>query len=73
MKVMKILGVVFGNLLLLTGLGLLAGSAVSGAAHREIQDELAKQGLSGPVEGRVTTVGEGGIYTVSYTDKQGNA
>ena len=73
MKVMKILGVVFGALLLLAGLGLLAGSAVSGATDRAIQDELAKQGLSGPVEGRVTAVGEGGTFTVSYTDKQGTA
>jgi len=69
----EILGVVFGALLLLAGLGLLAGSAVSGATDRAIQDELAKQGLSGPVEGRVTAVGEGGTFTVSYTDKQGNA
>ena len=73
MKVMKILGVVFGTLLLLTGLGLLAGSAFTGATDRAIQDELAKQGLSGPVEGRVTAVGEGGTFTVSYTDKEGNA
>jgi hypothetical protein len=72
-KVMKILGVVFGALLLLTGLGLLAGSAVTGATDRAIQDELAKQGLSGPVEGRVTATGQGGTFTVSYTDKEGNA
>jgi hypothetical protein len=70
---LKILGVVFGVLLLLAGIGLLAGSAVSGATDRAIQDELPKQGLSGPVEGGVTAAGQGGTYTVSYTDKEGNA
>lgn len=72
MKAMKILGVVFGVLLLLTGIALLAGSAVSGATQGAIEDELAKQGLSGPVKGTVTSVGQG-VFTVSYTDKQGTA
>ena len=73
MKVMKILGVVFGALLLLAGIALLAGSALTGATQRAIEDELAKQGLSGPVKGTVTSVGEGGTYTVSYTDKEWTA
>jgi Protein of unknown function (DUF3592) len=71
-KAMKILGVVFGILLLLTGIGLLTGSAVVGATQEAIEDELAKQGLSGPVKGTVTSVGQG-VFTVSYTDKQGTA
>jgi hypothetical protein len=72
-KAIKILGVVLGALLLLTGIVLLAGSAVTGATQRAIEDELLKQGLSGPVKGMVTSVGEGGTYTVSYTDNQGTA
>jgi hypothetical protein len=72
-KVIKVLGVVFGALLLLTGIVLLAGSALTGATQRAIEDELLKQGLSGPVKGTVTSVGEGGTYTVSYTDNQGTA
>jgi hypothetical protein len=71
-KAMKILGVVFGVLLLLTGIALLAGSAVTGATQRAIEDELAKQGLSGPVKGTVTSIGQG-VFTVNYTDKQGTA
>jgi hypothetical protein len=72
-KAIKILGVVFGTLLLLTGIALLAGSALTGATQRAIEDELTKQGLSGPVKGTVTSVGEGGTFTVSYTDKEGTA
>ena len=71
MKVLKILGVVFGALLLLTGIGLLAGSAVAGAGQGAFDDELAKQGLAGPVKGTVTSIDQGTIFTVSYTDKQG--
>lgn len=73
MKVVKILGVVFGALFLLTGIGLLAGSAVVGAGQTEFDEQLAQQGLAGPVEGRVTAVEGGTIYTVDYTDKHGNA
>jgi hypothetical protein len=72
-KAIKILGVVFGALLLLTGIGLLAGSAVAGATQQAIGDELAKQGLAGPVKGTVTSVGQDGTFTVNYTDQQGNA
>ena len=71
MKVLKILGVVFGALLLLTGIGLLAASAVAGAGQGALDDELAKQGLAGPVKGTVTSIDQGTIFTVKYTDKQG--
>ena len=74
MKVLKILGVVFGALLLLTGIGLLAGSAVIGAGQGKFDEELAKQGLAGPVKGTVTSVDQTTkLYTVKYTDKQGAA
>jgi len=71
-KAVKILGVVFGALFLLTGLALLAGSAIFGAGHGEFERRLAEEGLSGPVEGRVTAI-EGPVYTVDYTDKNGAA
>jgi uncharacterized protein DUF3592 len=71
-KVVKILGVVFGGLFLLTGLALLAGSAVFGAGQGEFDRQLAEQGLAGPVEGRVTAI-DSTIYTVDYTDKNGAA
>jgi hypothetical protein len=70
-KVMKILGVVFGALLLLTGIALLAGSAVAGAGQGAFDRELAKQGYAGPVKGTVTSIDQGTIFTVDYTDKQG--
>jgi hypothetical protein len=69
---MKILGVVFGVLLLLTGIALLAGSAVVGAGQGALDDELAKQGFLGPVKGTVTSIDQA-VFTVSYTDKQGAA
>ena len=72
MKVVKILGVVFGGLFLLTGLALLAGSAVFGAGQGEFDRQLAEQGLAGPVEGRVTAI-DGPTFTVDYTDKDGTA
>ena len=72
MKVVKILGVVFGGLFLLTGLALLAGSAVFGAGQGEFDRQLAEQGLAGPVEGRVTAI-QGTAFTVDYTDKDGAA
>jgi hypothetical protein len=73
-KVLKILGVVFGALLLLTGLGLLAGSAVAGAGQGALDKELAKQGLAGPVKGTVTSIDQATkLFTVNYTDKQGGA
>ena len=72
MKVVKILGVVFGALFMLTGIALLAGSAVFGAGQGEFDRELAEQGLAGPVDGRVTAM-DPPIYTVEYTDKNGVA
>jgi hypothetical protein len=72
-KAIKILGVVFGALLLLTGIGLLAGSAVVGAGQGAFDDQLAKQGLAGPVKGTVTAVDQGTIFTVDYVDKQGTS
>jgi Protein of unknown function (DUF3592) len=71
-KVVKILGVVFGGLFLLTGLALLAGSAIFGAGQGEFERQLAEQGLAGPVEGRVTAI-DGPIFTVDYTDRSGAA
>jgi hypothetical protein len=71
-KVAKILGVVFGALFLLTGIALLAGSAVFGAGQGEFDRQLAEQGLAGPANGTVTAV-EGTIFTVDYVDKNGLA
>ena len=70
MKVVKILGVVFGALFLLTGVALLAGSAVFGAGQGKFDQQLAEQGLAGPVTGTVTAI-EPPVYTVDYTDKSG--
>ena len=72
MKVAKILGVVFGALFLLTGIALLAGSAVFGAGQGEFDRQLAEQGLAGPANGTVTAV-DGTIFTVDYVDKDGLA
>ena len=70
MKALKIVAVVLGALLLLTGIGLLAGSAAVGIGQSALDDELAKSGLAGPVQGNVTAVNQG-VYTVWYTDKNG--
>lgn len=72
MKVAKILGVVFGALFLLTGIALLAGSAVFGAGQGEFDRQLAEQGLAGPANGTVTAV-NGTIFTVDYVDQDGLA
>ena len=66
MKALKILGVVFGVLLLLAGGGLLAGSALVGQGQGAFDQELAKSGLAGPVSGTVLSIDQGAIYTVSY-------
>jgi hypothetical protein len=71
-KVAKILGVVFGALFLLTGIALLAGSAVFGAGQGEFDRQLAEQGLAGPANGTVTAA-DGTIFTVDYVDKNGLA
>jgi hypothetical protein len=72
-KALKIIGVVLGALLLLTGIALLAGSAVAGVGQGALDDELAKQGLAGPVKGTVTSIDQGSIFTVDYVDKQGTS
>jgi hypothetical protein len=73
MKVLKILGIVFGVLLLLTGGGLLVGSALVGKGASAFDSELAKQGFTGPVDGTVTSVDSTSpvLLTVTFTDKQG--
>jgi hypothetical protein len=73
MKALKILGIVFGILLLLTGAGLLAGSVLADKGQGAFQQELAKSGYVGPVQGTVKSVDQTSpvIVTVSYTDKQG--
>lgn len=71
MKVAKILGVVFGALFLLTGIGLFA-AAEGNTGGSGVDRQLAERGLTGPIEGRVTGI-EGPIYTVEYTDQQGTA
>ena len=73
MKALKILGIVFGILLLLTGGGLLAGSVLASKGEGAFEQELAKSGYTGPVEGTVKSVQQTSpvIVTVTYTDKQG--
>ena len=73
MKALKILGIVFGILLLLTGGGLLAGSVLASKGEGVFDQELAKSGYTGPVEGTVKSVEQTSpvIVTVTYTDKQG--
>jgi hypothetical protein len=73
MKALKILGIVFGILRLLTGGGLLAGSALASKGQGAFEQELAKSGYTGPVEGTVKSVEQASpvIVTVTYTDKQG--
>src|SRR4249919_4231334 len=73
MKALKILGIVFGVLLLLTGAGLLAGSALVNKGQGAFEQELAKSGYAGPIEGTVKSVDQTSpvIVTVTYTDKQG--
>ena len=65
MKALKILGVVFGVLLLLAGAGFLAGSALIDQGRGAFDEQLAKDGLAGPVSGTVTSIDQGAIYTVS--------
>ncbi len=73
MKALKILGIVFGIILLLTGGALLAGSALAGKGNDLISEQMAKQGLSGPAQGTVTDIVDptNKIYSVTFTDDQG--
>lgn len=70
MKVLKILGIVFGVLLLLTGAGLMVGSIAASKGDDAMQQSMQNSGLAGPVSGIVKTV-NGQQLSVVYTDKQG--
>ena len=73
MKALKVVGVVIGILLLLTGGGLAAGSALADKGQAAFADGLTKTGYAGPVDGKVQSVAQGDavIVTVGYTDNQG--
>jgi hypothetical protein len=73
MKALKILGIAFGILLLLTGGGLAVGSFAADKGQSAIDQELAKTGYTGPVNGTVQSVDQTTpvIVTVTYTDPQG--
>ena len=73
MKALKILGIAFGILLLLTGGGLAVGSFAADKGQSAIDQELAKTGYAGPVNGTVRSVDQTTpvIVTVTYTDPQG--
>jgi hypothetical protein len=73
MKALKIVGIVFGILLLLTGGGLAAGSVLANKGQAAFQEELTNSGYAGPVDGTVQSVSQSNpvIVKVSYTDDQG--
>ena len=73
MKALKVVGVVIGILLLLTGGGLAAGSALADKGQAAFADGLTKTGYAGPVDAKVQSVAQGDpvIVTVGYTDNQG--
>jgi hypothetical protein len=73
MRALKIVGIVFGTLLLLTGGGLAAGSVLANKGQAAFQEELTQSGYAGPVQGTVQSVSQRDsvIVTVSYTDRQG--
>jgi hypothetical protein len=73
MKALKILGIAFGILLLLTGGGLAVGAFAADKGQSAIDQELAKTGYAGPVDGTVQSVDQTTplIVTVTYTDPQG--
>ena len=70
MKVLKILGIVFGALLLLTGGALLVGSFAAHKGDDAVQRSLQSSGFVGPVPGVITTV-DGAQVTATFTDQQG--
>jgi hypothetical protein len=72
MKVLKVLGLIFGILALLTGGGLLAGSVLLDKGRSAIEQEMEKQGFKGPVDGTVTAIDQG-IVTVTYKDLTGKS
>jgi hypothetical protein len=73
MRVLKILGIVFGILLLLTAGGLAVGSVAANKGQAAVDQELAKTGYAGPVEGTVRSVDQTNpaTVTVTYADAQG--
>jgi Protein of unknown function (DUF3592) len=73
MKALKILGIVFGILLLLTGGGLAVGSVAASKGKTALDQQLAKAGYAGPVDGTVQSVDQTNpaTVTVTYTDTQG--
>lgn len=73
MKALKILGIVFGILLLLTGAGLAVGSVLASKGQTALDQELARTGYAGPVDGTVQSVDQTNpaVVTVTYTDTQG--
>jgi hypothetical protein len=73
MKVVKILAVVFGALLVLTGAGLLVGASLVGTGQTALDRQLSDSRLAGPVQGEVTAVDQGSLVTVEYTDKLGES
>jgi len=66
---------VLGILLLLTGGGLAVGSIAASKGQAVVDQELAKSGYAGPVDGTVQSVDQTNpvMVTVSYTDTQGNS
>jgi Protein of unknown function (DUF3592) len=74
MRVLKILGIVFGTLLLVTGFVLAVGYQVANVAKAETAEEWANSGYAGPVDATVQFVDQANpvIVTVTYTDTQGN-
>ena len=73
MKALKVVGVVIGILLLLTGGGLAAGSALADKGQAAFAEGLTKSGYAGPVDGKVQSVAQGDpvSVTVRYTDNRG--
>jgi Protein of unknown function (DUF3592) len=74
MRVLKIIGIVFGTLLLVTGGALAVGCQVANEAKAETAEEWANSGYAGPVDATVQSVDQANpvIVTVTYTDTQGN-
>ena len=70
MKVLRVLGLIFGILLLLTGGALMAGSAVVAKGSDTVQQQIAAQGLKGPVKATVVRVRDG-VYTVKFKADDG--
>ena len=71
MKVLRVLGLIFGILLLLTGGGLLAASVVADRGQSVVSEQMKQSGLEGPVDGTVVSV-DGSLYTVSFTASDGS-